>query len=126
MGYLRRANQIASWPLRPSASIALRYGLALVSLAVALGLAQTFLHFHLPQPFTAFALSAIAITFWYGGIGAGIVPAVLGSNLPPFFFEADAHAGCRHLSGPFFFLLSLALIQSTCLRKQLVARRTDP
>src|SRR6202035_1121290 len=56
MGYLRRETQIANWPLRPSASIALRYGLAFVTLAAALGLAQGFLHFHLPQPFTVFAL----------------------------------------------------------------------
>jgi hypothetical protein len=31
----------------------------------------------LPQPFTAFALCAIAITFWYGGIGPGILTALL-------------------------------------------------
>ena len=39
-----------------------RYGLALVSIVIALGLARTFLYFHLPQPFAVFALSAIAIT----------------------------------------------------------------
>src|SRR5208282_6888411 len=62
MGYPGKAK----WIARPAASVALRYGLALVSVAAALGLARTFLYFHLPQPFTAFALSAIAITFWYG------------------------------------------------------------
>src|SRR5260370_41005100 len=103
MGYLRRANQIASWPLRPSASIALRYGLALVSLAVALGLAQTFLHFHLPQPFTAFALSAIAITFWYGGVGPGIPARVLASIFPTFFFAAEADRLVRLSLYPVFF-----------------------
>src|ERR1700758_4527915 len=79
MSYLRRADRIANWLLKPAASIALRYGLALVSAAAALGLAQTFLRFHLPQPFTAFALSAIAITFWYGGTMPGILAAVLSS-----------------------------------------------
>src|SRR5260370_31434710 len=119
MGYLRRANQIASWPLRPSASIALRYGLALVSLAVALGLAQTFLHFHLPQPFTAFALSAIAITFWYGGIGARIFAAVLASILPPFFFQNAAEAGFPLFFYLFFFLFFLLVSPSPRLTQEI-------
>jgi hypothetical protein len=61
MGYPRKRNWIARLP----ASGALLYGLDLVSV-VTLGLAHTFVSFHFPQPFTAFALSAIAITFWYG------------------------------------------------------------
>src|SRR5260370_20327475 len=84
-----RLNRIANWLLQPSASAALRYGLALVSLAAALGLAQTFLRFHLPQPFTAFALSAIAIAFWYDGIGPGILAAVLASLVRTYFFEPE-------------------------------------
>jgi len=59
------------WTTRPAASAARRYGLAFVSIAAALGLARIFLYFHLPQPFAAFALSAIAITFWYAGMGPG-------------------------------------------------------
>src|SRR5438270_13518055 len=54
-----------------------RHGLALVSIVIALGLARTFLYFHLPQPFAVFALSAIAITYWYGGIKPGILSTVL-------------------------------------------------
>jgi PAS domain S-box-containing protein len=46
--------------LRLAMSAALRYGLALISVSVAFGLVQTFLYYHLTQPFTAFALSAIA------------------------------------------------------------------
>jgi PAS domain S-box-containing protein len=57
----------------------LRYGLAFVSVAAAMGLARIFLYFRLPQPFAAFALSAIAITFWYGGTVPGIVAAALAS-----------------------------------------------
>ena len=64
---------------RPLASVVLRYGLAFVSIAAAMGLARLFLYFHLPQPFAAFALSAIAITFWYGGNMPGIVAALLAS-----------------------------------------------
>ena len=53
--------------LQRAISVALRYGLALVSVSVAFVLAQTFLYYGLPLPFTAFALSAIGTTFWYGG-----------------------------------------------------------
>lgn len=63
----------------PAASAVRRYGIALFSIAAALGLARIFLYFHLPQPFAAFALSAIAITFWYGGTKAGILSALLAS-----------------------------------------------
>src|ERR1700676_2571663 len=121
MGYLRRENQIANWPLRP-ASIALRYGLALVSLAAALGLAQGFLHFHLPQPFTAFALSAIAITFWYGGTGPGIVAAVLASLVRTYFFEAEANAVSRLLYDLVFLVFALLMSQGTRVRNELEAR----
>jgi C4-dicarboxylate-specific signal transduction histidine kinase len=65
--------------LAPAESILWRYGLAPASVAVALALARTFLYFHLPQPFTAFALSAIGITFWYGGTWPGILATVLAS-----------------------------------------------
>ena len=64
---------------RPLASVVLRYGLAFASIAAAMGLARLFLYFHLPQPFAAFALSAIAITFWYGGNMPGILAALLAS-----------------------------------------------
>jgi PAS domain S-box-containing protein len=60
-------------------TVLLRYGLAFVSVGAALGLARIFLYFHLPQPFAAFALSAIALTFWYGGTKPGIVAALLAS-----------------------------------------------
>ena len=77
----------AKWIARPAASVALRYGLALVSVAAALGLAHTFLYFHLPLPFTAFALCAIALTFWYGGTKPGILAALLSMLVRSFFFE---------------------------------------
>src|SRR5580765_4722659 len=61
----------------PGASHALRYGLAFVSILVAFLVARIFLHFQLPQPFAVFALSAIAVTFWYGGTKPGIVAVLL-------------------------------------------------
>ena len=85
MGYPDKAKWIAP----RAASIALRYGLALASVAVALGLAYTFLYLQLPQPFTALALSAIAITFWYGGTKPGILAALLSSFARSYFFEPE-------------------------------------
>jgi PAS domain S-box-containing protein len=127
MGYLRRADRIANWLLKPAASIALRYGLALVSVAAALGLAQTFLRFHLPQPFTAFALSAIAITFWYGGTGPGILAAVLASLVRSYFFEPDINDVSRVLYDVVFLIFALLMAWITHVRKELevkVAKRT--
>ena len=122
MGYLRRADRIANWLLRPAASIALRYGLALVSVAAALGLAYTFLYFHLPQPFAAFALSAIAITFWYGGTMPGVLAAVLSSLVRTYFFEAEANAMSRLLYDLVFLVFALLMSQGTRARNELEAR----
>ena len=127
MRYLRRADRIANWPLKPAASVALRYGLALVSVSAALGLAQTFLRFHLPQPFTAFALSAIAITFWYGGTGPGILAAVLASLVRSYFFAPDINDVSRILYDVVFLIFALLMAWITHARKELevkVAKRT--
>jgi len=64
---------------QPSASFARRYGLAFASVAGALFLDLLFQHFNLAHPFAAFALSAIAITFWYGGTKPGVVAVLLSS-----------------------------------------------
>ena len=122
MGYLRRADRIANWLLKPAVFIPLRYGLALVSVAAALGLAQTFLRFHLPQPFTAFALSAIAITFWYGGTWPGIFSAVLASLVRTYFFAPEANVVSRLLYDLVFLVFALLMTQGTRARNELEAR----
>src|SRR6201993_4674665 len=71
----------------PGASFARRYGLAFASVAGALLLDRLFNHFNLPHPFAAFALSAIAITFWYAGTKPGIVAVLLSSLIRDFIFE---------------------------------------
>src|SRR5260370_36829542 len=81
--------QKIKWVERPAVSVALRYGLAVVSVAAALGSAQVFLYFHLPQPFTAFALSAIAITYSYGGTLPDGLAALLCFVVSSFFFHTD-------------------------------------
>ena len=127
MRYLRREGHIANRFLKPASHVALRYGLAFVSVAAALGLAQTFLRFHLPQPFTAFALSAIAITFWYGGSGPGILAALFASLVRSYFFEPGINDLSRILYDVAFLIFAVLMTWITHVRKELevkVAKRT--
>lgn len=105
----------------------LRYGLALVSVAAALGLAYTFQYFHLPQPFAAFALSAIAITFWYGATSAGIVATVLSLFARNYFFDPGTSTVSRVLYDLVFVIFALLMTQVARARNELelkVAERT--
>jgi PAS domain S-box-containing protein len=79
----------------PGASFARGYGLAFASVAGALLLDLLFRHFNLPHPFAAFALSAIAITFWYGGTMPGIVAVLLASLIRGFIFEGETSSLSR-------------------------------
>ena len=81
--------------LQPAMPVALRYGLALILASVAFVLAQTFLYYGLPQPFTAFALSAIAGTFWYCGTKPGILAALISWRVRDYLFEPEASAESR-------------------------------
>src|SRR3984893_7459322 len=118
-----KAKRIA----RPAASVALRYGLALVSVAAAFSLAHASLYFHLPQPFTAFALSAIAITFWYGGTNPGILATLISSLVRDYFFDAGTNAESRILYGLVFLVFALVMTRVMQARNELeirVAERT--
>jgi PAS domain S-box-containing protein len=115
------------WTAGPESSTALRYGLALVSVAAALGLARAFLHFHLPQTFAAFALSAIAITFWYAGTAPGILAAVLSSIVRDYLFEPNTSTESRLLFDLVFLVFALLMTRVARVRNQLelrVAERT--
>src|SRR3989442_2383285 len=121
MGYRGKAK----WIARPAAFVLLRYGLALVSVAIALGLAHTFLYFHLPQPFTAFALSAIAITFWYGGSKPGILAALFSSLIRTYFFEPEINTVSRVLYDLVFLIFALLMTGVTRARNELEVRVTE-
>src|SRR6266481_232721 len=95
---------------RPGASFARRYGLAFASVAGALLLDLLFHHFNLPHPFAAFALSAIAITFWYGGTKPGIVAILLSSLISGFIFEAETSSLSRALYNLLFLLFAVLMI----------------
>jgi PAS domain S-box-containing protein len=110
------------WVARPAAIRTLRYGLAVVSVAGALGLAYISRSFHLPQPFTALALSAIAITFWYGGTKPGILAAVLASLVRSYFFEPEINTVARVLYDLVFLIFALLMTRVTQARNELEAR----
>src|SRR5258705_11859069 len=96
--------------VRPGASFARRYGLAFGSVAGALLLELLFHHFNLPHPFAAFALSAIAITFWYAGTKPGIVAVLLSSLIRGFIFEAETSSLSRALYNLVFLLFAILMI----------------
>jgi PAS domain S-box-containing protein len=95
---------------RPSASFAGRYGLAFASVAGALLLELLFHHFNLPHPFAAFALSAIAITFWYGGTKPGIAAVLLSSLIRGFIVEGSTSSLSRVLYNLVFLLFAVLMI----------------
>jgi len=115
------------WTAQPSISFASRYGLAVVSVAAALGLAGVFAHFHVPQTFGAFALSAIAVTFWYAGTKPGILAALLSSVVRDFLFDSHTSTESRLLFDLVFLVFALLMTQVVRGRNELqlrVAERT--
>jgi PAS domain S-box-containing protein len=108
--------------LRPARSVALRYGLAFVSVSAAFVLAQTFLYYHLPLPFTALALSAIAITFRYGGNKPGILAALFAWLVRDYLFEPEITAEARLLYGLVFLVFALVMTLVKRGRNELEAR----
>jgi PAS domain S-box-containing protein len=113
----------AKWSARPGLS----YGLALVSVLVAGGLTKVFLYFHLPLAFNAFALSAIAITFWYGGTRPGILSAVLSALVRSYVFDPGIDNLARVLFDLVYLVFALLMTGVTRARDELevrVAERT--
>src|ERR1700675_62471 len=96
--------------MRPGASFARRYGAAFASVGGAVLLDLLFNRFNLPHPFAAFALSAIAITFWYGGTKPGIVAVLLSSLLRGFIFEAERSSLSRVLYELVFLTFAIVII----------------
>src|SRR5882724_2149844 len=110
---------------RPGASFARRYGLAFVSVTGALLLELLFHHFNLPHPFAAFALSAIAITFWYGGTKPGIVAVLLSSLIRGYIFEAETSSLSRVLYELVFLLFAILMIWVRRRKEALEVAITD-
>jgi K+-sensing histidine kinase KdpD len=108
--------------LQPAMSVAPRYALGLILVSVALVLARTFFYYGLPQAFTAFALSATAITFWYGGTKPGILAALIAWLVRDYFFEPEVSAESRILYGLVFLVFALVMILVMRGRNELEAR----
>jgi PAS domain S-box-containing protein len=95
---------------RQAISIAFRWGLGLVAMSVAFVLARTFTLYHLPQPFTAFAFSAIALTFRYGGAKPGILTTLIAWFVRDQLFAADVGTESRLLYGLVFVVFALVMV----------------
>src|SRR6202049_1865103 len=109
----------AKWTARPAASATMRYGLAMFSVAAAAGMAQLFLYVHLPLAFNAFALCAIAITFWYSGTKPGILAAVLSALVRSYIFDPDISRMSRVLYDLVFLVFALLMSGVARARDQL-------
>jgi PAS domain S-box-containing protein len=101
------------------------YGIAVISVGIAVGLANTFLYFHLPQPFAAFALSAIAVTFWYGGTKPGILAAVLSMLIRSYFFAPEINTVSRIGYDLVFLIFALLMTGVRRARNDLEVRVTE-
>jgi formate hydrogenlyase transcriptional activator len=71
------SSRISIFSVRPGSPVVLRYGTAIILVAGALGIALFLRHDNLPHPFISFSLAAIAITFWSGGTGPGVLALFL-------------------------------------------------
>ena len=111
--------------MRPGASFARRYGLAFASVVGALLLDLLFQHFNLPHPFAAFALSAIAIAFWYGGTKPGIVAVLLSSLIRGFIFESETSSLSRVLYELVFPTFAIVMIWVRRRKEALEVAITD-
>jgi len=118
---------IANWLARPRLRHALGYLLAVSSVGLAFVAARTFLHFHLPLAIMSFSFCAIAITFWYAGIGPGILALLLAGVLRTFIFQPEVDWISRISYDLVFILFSGFMLQATRAKNELesrVAKRT--
>ena len=117
----------ASWLARPKLRPVLRYLLAVASVGLAFVVARTFLHFHLPLAIMSFSFCAIAITFWYAGVGPGILALVLAVLMRTFIFQPEVDWISRMTYNLVFVLFSSFMLQATRAKNELesrVAKRT--
>ena len=108
--------------LQRAMSVALPYGLALLLGSVDLVFAHSFSYYGLPQPFTAFALFAIASTFWFGGTKPGILATLISWLARDCFIEPEISAEFRILYCLVFFVFALVMTLAMQGRNELKAR----
>src|SRR6201993_3505650 len=117
----------ANWLRRPKLRQAFGYLLAVASVGLAFVAARTFLHYHLPLAIMSFSFCALAITFWYAGIGPGILALVLAVLIRTFFFQPEVDWISRIAYDLVFVCFSFFMLQATRAKNELewrVAKRT--
>jgi DNA-binding NtrC family response regulator/PAS domain-containing protein len=115
------------WVPMPGVRRALPYGLAIALVTGALLLELVCTYFHLPHAFAGLALSAIAITFWYGGAKPGIVAVLLSILIRSYLFEPEISAVSRVLYDLVFVIFAVLMSWLKRRRNELeenVAERT--
>jgi transcriptional regulator with GAF, ATPase, and Fis domain len=108
-------------------NVALRYALAVLSVALAFIAARTFLHFHLPLAIASFSFCAIAVSFWYGGVRPGLLALVLVLLIRTFFSWPESDFISRIIYDLVFIMFAVFMMQATRARNELesrVAKRT--
>src|ERR1700758_1311180 len=118
---------LANWLRRPKVRHSVGYLLAVASVGLAFLAARTFLHYHLPLAIMSFSFCGIAITFWYAGIGPGILALVLAVLSRTFFFQPEVDWISRIAYDLVFLLFSFFMLQATRAKNELewrVAKRT--
>src|ERR1700737_5200159 len=83
---VRRTMARSNLELQIARSPVLRYGLALLSVSVALGASLLLERFHFHNVADPLFLIAIAIVVWYVGIGPAILTVVLSGLADTYFF----------------------------------------
>jgi transcriptional regulator with GAF, ATPase, and Fis domain len=113
---------MANWLARPKLRHTLGYLLAVASVGLAFVAARTFLHFRLPLAIMSFSFCAIAISFWYAGIGPGVLALVLAALIRTFFFQPEVDWISRITYDFVFVLFSFFMLQATRAKNELESR----
>lgn len=108
--------------IRPAVSVAARYGTAIASVAGALTVLLFLQYSHVRNPYGMVFLAAIAISFWYGGNGPGILAVILCSlGLNAFLHSPRGWFHVATYDLPLFcvyFLLIICIYRFTLSRRR--------
>jgi len=120
-------SRISNWLKNRSMRDAFGYALAVVSIITAFLLARMFLYFHLPLAIMSFSFCAIAISFWYGGVGPGLLTLALAVVIRTFYFRPEVDWISRITYDLVFILFSSFMLKARRAKNELetrVAKRT--
>src|SRR3954462_5824547 len=95
--------------MRPDRSRLLRYAVAVAATALALALSLTVAQFANRGPASLF-FAAVAVSAWYGGIGPGLLAAILGIAAIDYFLVGPRFSLQPGDAGDLVFLAILAVV----------------